>query len=74
MSLIASSAKARVSSALFNLEKAEINSKIIEVDLDTDASGFYDIYLVDKHAVLDFTRLYQMVDQLNADGLFCNKT
>ena len=58
--------------SLFNLEKAEINSKIIEVDVDTDANGFYDIYLVDKHAVLDFTRLYEMVDQLNADGLFWN--
>lgn len=58
--------------SLFNLEKAEIDSKIIEVDTNADANGYYDIFVVDKHAVLAFTRLYQMVDQLNADGLFWN--
>ena len=58
--------------SLFNLEKAEIDSKIIEVDVNPDASGKYFIYIVDKHAVLDFTRLYEMVNQINADGLFWN--
>ena len=58
--------------SLFNLEKAEINQKIIEVDTDVDVSGYYDIFVVDKHAVLAFTRLYEMVNQLNADGLFWN--
>lgn len=57
---------------LFNLEKAEIDTKIIEVDVDADNDGNYFIYVVDKHAVLDFTRLYEMVNQINADGLFWN--
>ena len=58
--------------SLFNLDKAEINNRIIEVDTDADLSGYYDIFVVDKHAVLSFTRLYEMVNQLNADGLFWN--
>ena len=56
---------------VFNLDKAEIKDRIIEVDTNAE-SGYYYIYVLDKHAVLDFTRLYQMVDQLNADGLFWN--
>ena len=56
---------------VFNLDKAEIKERIIEVDTEIESGAFY-VYVVDKHAILDFTRLYQMVDQLNADGLFWN--
>lgn len=56
---------------LFNLEKAEIESKIIETDATVD-NGYYYIYIVDKWAVLDYTRLYQMLNQLNAEGRFWN--
>ena len=58
--------------SFFNLDKAEIKDRIIEVDTGKDASGFYDVFIVDKHAVLEFTRLYEMVNQLNAEGLFWN--
>ena len=54
-------------SGVFNLSKAEIESKIIETDTDE-----HYIYIVDQNAILDFTRLYEMVSQLNADGLFFN--
>ena len=56
---------------VFNLDKAEIKDKIIEVDT-TAENGYYYIYVVDKHAVLCFTRLYRMLNQLNADGFFWN--
>ena len=67
-------------SGVFNLDKAEIKDKIIEVDIpdyeDTQSSysgGKYNyIWVVDKNAILSFTRLYEMVDQINADGLFWN--
>ena len=60
---------------VFNLDKAEIRSKIIEIDTDTETIGGKDtfaIYVVDKNAILSFTRLYEMADQKNADGLFWN--
>lgn len=66
---------------VFNLDKAEIKDKIIEVDIDDfddTETGEYGlghgnfIWVVDKNAVLSFTRLYEMVDQINADGLFWN--
>lgn len=56
---------------LFNLEKAEIKDRIIETDM-TNESGFYYIYVVDKWAVVDYTRLYEMLNQLNAEGHFWN--
>lgn len=52
---------------VFNLDKAEIRSRIIEID-STDNI----VYIVDRNAILDYTRLYEMVNQLNADGLFYN--
>lgn len=56
---------------VFNLDKAEIKNRIIETDTGIE-NGSYFIYIVDKHAVLDFTRLYEMMDEKNADGLFWN--
>lgn len=53
---------------VFNLDKAELKSKIIEID---DTSNKY-VYIVDRQAVLVYTRLREMVNQLNADGLFYN--
>ena len=52
---------------VFNLEKDRIDAKIIEIDDDDNY-----IYVVDEKAILDYTRLYEMVNQLNADGLFWN--
>jgi hypothetical protein len=54
-------------SGVFNLDKAEVRSRIIEID-STDNI----VYIVDRNAILDYTRLYEMVNQLNADGLFYN--
>lgn len=56
---------------VFNLDKEEIKERIIETDTGLE-NDFYYIYIVDKHAVLDFTRLYEMMDEKNADGLFYN--
>ena len=56
---------------VFNLDKAELKERIIETDSGIEGGSYY-IYVVDKHAVLDFTRLYEMVDEKNADGLFWN--
>ena len=56
---------------VFNLDKAEIKERIIETDTGVEGGSYY-IYVVDKHAVLDFTRLYEMMDEKNADGLFWN--
>ena len=52
---------------VFNLEKDKIDAKIIEIDADDNY-----IYVVDQKAILDYTRLYEMATQLNADGLFYN--
>lgn len=58
---------------VFNLSKAEVEARIITTDTGKEGTNQdYYIYIVDKHAVLDFTRLYEMVDELNADGLFWN--
>ena len=56
---------------VFNLDKAEIKDRIIEIDT-TNESGYYYIYIVDRWAVLDYTRLYEMLNQLNAEGHFWN--
>lgn len=53
---------------VFNLDKAEIKDKIIEVD-NIDSDETY-VYIVDKWSILNYTRLYEMVNQLNSDGLF----
>ena len=52
---------------VFNLEKDKIDAKIIEIDDDDNY-----IYVLDQKAILDYTRLYEMATQLNADGLFYN--
>ena len=52
---------------VFNLDKAEIGTRIIEIDEDIDY-----IYIIDERAILDYTRLNEMVSQINADGLFYN--
>lgn len=54
-------------SGVFNLSKAEIESKIII----TDSADKY-IYIVDKNAILSFTRLYEIKVQENAQGNFWN--
>lgn len=54
-------------SGVFQLEKDRIDAKIIEIDEDEEF-----IYVLDQNAILDFTRLNEMVSQLNADGLFYN--
>ena len=54
-------------SGVFNLSKAEIENKIII----TDSTDKY-IYVVDKNAILSFTRLYEVKSQENAQGNFWN--
>lgn len=56
---------------VFNLDKADIRDKIIEIDSATE-SKFQYIYIVDRNAILNYTRLYEMAEQKNADGLFWN--
>lgn len=56
---------------VFNLDKDRIEGKIIEIDVD-EASHYNYIYVVDRNAILSYTRLYEMLDQLNADGRFWN--
>ena len=59
---------------VFNLEKDRLDAHIIELDIDeTDFGGKYlPIYIVDKYAILDYTRLYDMENQKNGDGFFWN--
>ena len=52
---------------VFNLSKAEIESKLILTD-----TGDNYIYVVDKNAILSFTRLYEVRIQDNAKGNFWN--
>ena len=54
-------------SGFFNLDKAEIKNRIIKVDT-TDNK----VYVLDKLSILVYTRLYQMLTQLNAKGAFYN--
>lgn len=61
--------------SVFNLEKDKIDAHIIELDIETetiDGVECYPIYVVDYWAILDYTRLHDMADQKNADGLFWN--
>ena len=53
---------------VFNLEKAEINKRIIETD---DTTNPY-VYIVDKNAVIVAKRLFDMENQKNADSLTWN--
>lgn len=65
---------------VFNLSEAEIKDRMVLVDVEDekvtvaeDGDYFYNyIYIVDKQAILDYTRLYEMLSQLNADGRFYN--
>lgn len=60
---------------VFNLDKDKIDAHIIELDLDYETIGgnhYYPVYIVDRWAMLNYTRLYEMMDQKNADGLFWN--
>lgn len=54
-------------SGVFNLSKAEIESKLIV----TDSTDNY-IYVVDRNAILSFTRLYEVRTQDNAQGNYWN--
>lgn len=56
---------------VFNLDKAELKKRIIETDKGSE-DGFYYIYIADRNAILDFTRLYELINQLNAEGRFWN--
>lgn len=51
---------------IFNLSKAEIEGRIIEIDEGDN------IYIVDQNAILDYTRLYELTSYWNAEGLFTN--
>lgn len=59
---------------VFNLEKDRLDAHIIELDIDeTDFGGKYlPVYIIDRWSILCYTRLYEMMDQKNADGLFWN--
>lgn len=64
---------------VFNLSEAEIKDRMVLVDTEdtTETTGevtktFNYVYIVDRQAILDYTRLYEMLNQLNADGRFWN--
>lgn len=57
---------------LFNLDKAEVNSRIIEIDEGVDENGDYTVYVVDQNAILVVTQLYMLDNQKNASGKFWN--
>lgn len=59
-------------SGVFNLDKAEIRNRIIEIDTETDTDGNYLVYIVDQNALQVVTQVYKMLDQENADGDFWN--
>lgn len=53
---------------VFNLSKAEIESKLIKLDTDDNI-----VYIVDQNAMQIITRLYEMAPpQINSKGLFYN--
>lgn len=51
---------------VFNLSKAEIEGRIIEIDEGDN------VYIVDQNAILDYTRLYELTSFWNAEGLYTN--
>lgn len=59
-----------VLAGVFNLDKAELKDKIIEID-EIDANNEY-IYIVDKNAFQVYTRLYRLTDMFNPKGLYMN--
>lgn len=59
-------------SGVFNLDKAEIKNRIIEIDEEVDSNGDYTVYVVDQNALQVITRLYIMTNQQNASGVFWN--
>lgn len=52
---------------VFNLSKTELAGRIIEID-----SEDMFIYIVDRNAIIDITRIDEMMSQKNAKGLFVN--
>lgn len=58
-------------SGVFNLDKAEVGKHIIEIDEPIASKNSY-IYVVDKNAILQYTRLFEMDEQKNGDGHFWN--
>lgn len=52
---------------VFNLSKTELAGRIIEIDSDDTY-----IYILDRNAIIDITRIDEMMSQKNAKGLFVN--
>jgi hypothetical protein len=52
---------------VFNLSKEELNARIIKTDANDNK-----IYVIDKNAILSFTREYEIKTQENAEGNFYN--
>lgn len=52
---------------VFNLSKTELAGRIIEIDSEDTY-----IYIVDRNAIIDITRIDEMMSQKNAKGLFVN--
>lgn len=59
-------------SGLFNLDKAEIRNRIIEIDTEPDADGDYLVYIVDQNAIRIRTQTNKIKDQENGEGDFWN--
>lgn len=55
-----------VLASLYNLEKAELNSKISKIDADGN------VYILDEFSCLKYTRLYRMTNKFIEDGLYYN--
>lgn len=55
-----------VLASLYNLEKAELNSKISKIDDDGK------VYILDEFSCLKYTRLYRMTSKFIEDGLYYN--
>lgn len=56
---------------VFNLDKAEIKDKIIEIDTTANAN-VDNIYIVDKNCIQAYTRLYMLTNMYNPKGLYMN--
>ena len=56
-------------SGVFNLDKAEIRNKIIEIDTDEKF-----VVILDQNALQIWEQMYEIWDQKNADGAFWNYT
>ena len=57
---------------VFNLDKDKLDAHLIEIDNYDSDNNIANIYIVDKNALLDYTRLYEMLNELNANGRFWN--